>query len=285
MVQQGSESGMLDATAVADTEARRREVLPLVQRATFSKSDWLMHLSHEMRTPLSAILGFAQLIDSGRPSPSASQKRSIDRILEAGWYLDKLINMTRDLALIESGTLPLSLEAIPLASVVLDCQTLMESQAQGRGVRLTFLPCETACAVSADRVRLQQVLGYWLSAAIEYSEVDEAVVVDCDTRSAEWIRIGIRDGGGGSSRERPAQHCRPVDSLEKRAIGMDGVGIGLLLAERLVELMGGAIDAQSTEGTRNVFSFSLKRMLLPLAASRTNAAATPAAKAIEGYPT
>jgi signal transduction histidine kinase len=87
-------------------------------------------MSHELRTPLSAILGFAQLIESGTPQPTlSSQKRSIDQILKAGWYLLELINEILDLALIESGKLSLSMEPVSLPEVMYECEAMVEPQA------------------------------------------------------------------------------------------------------------------------------------------------------------
>ena len=87
----------------------------VAEQANLAKSEFLSSMSHELRTPLSAILGFAQLIESGLPAPTTSQKRSLDQILKAGWYLLDLINEILDLALIESGKLSLSLEPISLS--------------------------------------------------------------------------------------------------------------------------------------------------------------------------
>ena len=90
-------------------------------KANVAKSDFLSSMSHELRTPLSAILGFAQLMESGMPAPTASQKRSIDQILKAGWYLLDLINEILDLALIESGKLSLSMEPMSLSEAMQEC--------------------------------------------------------------------------------------------------------------------------------------------------------------------
>jgi signal transduction histidine kinase len=73
------------------------------EKANRAKTDFLSSMSHELRTPLNAILGFAQLMESGTPLPTPSQKRNLDQILKAGWYLLELINEILDLALIESG--------------------------------------------------------------------------------------------------------------------------------------------------------------------------------------
>jgi len=233
------------------------------QRANSSKSDLVTRMSHEMRTPLSSILGFAQLMDSGAPSPTISQKRSIDRILQAGWYLEKLINMARDLALIESGALSLSLQPVPLAAVMRDCQAMIAAQAQLRGVRVTFPSFEATWIVSADRIRLREVLGNLLFAAIESSEMDAEVVMNCESGS-EWIRFGINAGGDEISAKRLSGHFRPSDGPEQEASAVDGMGLGLLLARRLVELMGGTFGEERNSGGGKAFLFDLRRTLVPV---------------------
>src|ERR1700726_3733885 len=101
-----------------------------LERATLAKSDFLSSMSHELRSPLNAILGFAQLMESGSPLPTPDQKTSIDQILQAGWYLLDLINEILDLAMIESGKVSLSKEPMSLSEVLSDCQAMIEPQAQ-----------------------------------------------------------------------------------------------------------------------------------------------------------
>ena len=93
----------------------------VAEKANLAKSNFLSSMSHELRSPLNAILGFAQLMESESPAPTATQKASIDQILQAGWYLLELINEILDLAVIESGKLTLSLEPVALADVMLEC--------------------------------------------------------------------------------------------------------------------------------------------------------------------
>src|SRR6202048_4293393 len=128
------------------------------EKANLAKSDFLSSMSHELRSPLNAILGFAQLISSESPPPTPSQMASIDQILHAGWYLLQLINEILDLAQIESGKLALSREPTSLAEVMLECQDMIEPQAQKRGITMTFPNFETPYFVDADRTRLKQVL-------------------------------------------------------------------------------------------------------------------------------
>src|SRR6185369_16785639 len=116
----------------------------VAEKANLSKSEFLSSMSHELRSPLNAILGFAQLLESGSPLPTASQKGSIDQILKAGWYLLELINEILDLALIESGRLSLSLEPMSVVEVMHECQAMIEPQAKKSGIRMSFPQFETS---------------------------------------------------------------------------------------------------------------------------------------------
>src|ERR1035437_5588305 len=136
-------------------------------------------MSHELRTPLGAILGFAQLMESGSPQPTPPQKRSIDQILKAGWYLLDLINEILDLALIESGKLSLSVEPVSLDDVLHECETMVGPQAQKHGISVSFTRLEIPCFVNADRTRMKQVLINLLSNAIKYNKPGGTVTVTC----------------------------------------------------------------------------------------------------------
>ena len=150
------------------------------EKANLAKSDFLSSMSHELRSPLNAILGFAQLINSDSPPPTPAQTASIDQILHAGWYLLELINEILDLAQIESGKLALSREPTSLTEVMLECQAMIEPQGQKRGIEMTFPQFDVPCFVDADRTRLKQVLINLLSNAIKYNQPNGTVVVDVD---------------------------------------------------------------------------------------------------------
>src|ERR1700734_4216126 len=247
----------------ADNSVRKRVELELqdamaaAEKANLAKSDFLSSMSHELRTPLSAILGFAQLMESGAPSPTPLQKRSIDQILQAGWYLLELINEILDLALIESGKLSLSLEPISLAEVMHECQAMIEPQAKKRTVGVAFPHFDIPCFVKADRTRVKQVLINLLSNAIKYNRLGGTVVVDYITSIPGRIRICVKDSGEGLTPDKLAQLFQPFNRLGQEANAEEGTGIGLVTTKRLIELMGGAIGAESAVGTGSVFWIEL----------------------------
>ncbi len=245
----------------------------VAEKANLAKSDFLSSMSHELRTPLNAILGFGQLMESDTPPPSPSQQASINQILQAGWYLLDLINEILDLAMIESGKLSLSLEPVALREVMLECRTMMEPQAQERGIQMTFAECDSPYFVDADRTRLKQILINILSNAVKYNKRGGTVVVGCGPATApNRIRVTVTDSGAGLPPEKLAQLFQPFNRLGQQATTEQGTGIGLVVTKRLVELMGGTIGVESTVGTGSVFWFELGSSPAPKTAAEVEAA-------------
>jgi PAS domain S-box-containing protein len=255
------------------------------EKANLAKSDFLSSMSHELRSPLNAILGFAQLINSDSPPPTPSQMASIDQILRAGWYLLHLINEILDLAQIESGKLALSLEPTSLAEVMLECQAMIEPQRQKSGIRMTFPQFDIPYFVNADRTRLKQVLINLLSNAIKYNQANGTVVVDCARSTPERIRVSVKDTGAGLPPDMLVQLFQPFNRLGRERSTEEGTGIGLVMSKRVVELMGGEIGVESTAGVGSVFWFELNSAVAPqLAVDIAEPAAIAQAQVQHGAP-
>jgi PAS domain S-box-containing protein len=255
------------------------------EKANLAKSEFLSSMSHELRSPLNAILGFAQLINSDSPPPTPTQTASIDQILHAGWYLLDLINEILDLAQIESGKLALSREPTSLAEVMLECQAMMEPQGQQRGIRMTFPQSGMPFYVDADRTRLKQVLINLLSNAIKYNQANGTVVVDYTASTPGRLRVSVRDSGPGLSAEMLTQLFQPFNRLGRESSREEGTGIGLVMSKRLVELMGGTIGVASTIGSGSVFWFELNSVDSPqLVVNPAGPAAIALAPAAHGAP-
>ena len=227
------------------------------EEANLAKSEFLSSMSHELRSPLNAILGFAQLMESDAPPPTDDQQQGIEQILSAGWHLLRLIDEILDLAKVESGQVPLSAEPVSLADVLLECQCMVEPQALAHGVTLRF-PRRKGCgSVQADMTRLKQVLLNLLSNAIKYNSVHGVVEVTCAHAQRSRTRISVRDTGQGLTPEQSSQLFQTFNRLEQESGAEEGTGIGLVVAKRLVELMDGEIGMESTPGEGSVFWIEL----------------------------
>ena len=233
-------------------ESELHAALAAADKANLAKSEFLSSMSHELRTPLNAILGFGQLLESGLPAPTPGQKRSIDHILKAGWYLLELINEILDLALIESGKLTLSNEPVSLAEVISECQAMVEPQARSRGIQMAFPVLDTPRFIVADRTRVKQVLINILFNAIKYNRAEGSVTVQA-IPAADCIRISVRDTGLGLAPDQLSQLFQPFNRLGRESGPEEGTGIGLVVTKRLVDLMGGAMGADSTVGEGSTF--------------------------------
>jgi PAS domain S-box-containing protein len=273
--------------AIEEQNVELKRARAAAEKANLAKSDFLSSMSHELRSPLNAILGFAQLINSDSPPPTPAQTESIDQILHAGWYLLELINEILDLAQIESGRLALSREPTSLTEVIFECQAMIEPQGQKRGLKMSFPVFDFPCFVDADRTRLKQVLINLLSNAIKYNQANGTVVVDVDRvrGTPERIRVSVKDSGAGLPPDMLMQLFQPFNRLGQERSAEEGTGIGLVMSKRLVELMGGEIGVESTVGFGSVFWFELNSTTAPhLAVDRAESGASPKARVPDGAP-
>jgi PAS domain S-box-containing protein len=261
--QQAEEERKRFEQALKETNAKLEIAKSAAEKANLAKSEFLSSMSHELRSPLNAILGFAQLMETAAPAPTASQTKSIAQILQAGWYLLKLINEILDLAGIESGQVSLSKESVLLSEVMAECQAMMEPQAQERGIRMTFSGFEIPVFVTADRTRLKQIVINLISNAIKYNQEQGTVMVDCTAGAPGRIRISVKDTGAGLLPEKLAQLFQPFNRLGQEAGNVAGTGIGLVVSKRLAELMGGVIGVDSTVGVGSVFWCELASAAAP----------------------
>jgi signal transduction histidine kinase/CheY-like chemotaxis protein len=249
------------ATDVTDRKAIEADLiaaLAAAETASQAKSNFLLQMSHELRSPLSSILGFAQLIEGGQPPPAPAQQDNVKQILNAGWYLLGLINEILDLTAIESGNTLVASRVVCLADVLDDCQAMIAPQAQRSGIQVEFPVVDRSCRVLADPVRTKQVLINLLTNAIKYNRAAGRVAVRCSAAPTQPVRISVEDTGQGLTPAQLEKLFEPFNRLGQELGSEAGTGIGLVICKRLVELMGGRMSAISTAGVGSTFWFELE---------------------------
>jgi PAS domain S-box-containing protein len=214
------------------------------ERADRAKSEFLSRMSHDLRTPLNAMLGFAELLDMD--NLTADQRESVTQILEAGRHLLNLMNEVLDITSIESGNLTLSPEAVAIPEIVDRMVTLMRPLAAPRQIDVQALPSAGRdLHVRADRLRLTQILLNLMSNAIKYNRVGGRVTLSCDDAGEGRIRLSVTDTGAGIRPEKLAQLFTPFERLGADQTGIEGTGLGLALSRGLAEAMGGTLGVRS----------------------------------------
>jgi PAS domain S-box-containing protein len=221
------------------------------ERASRAKSEFMARMTHELRIPLNAVLGFSQLmLGDTQAALDGVQRDRLERVCSAGSRLLAVIEDILDVAAIEAGTLPLVMESVSLDALLDEVQRCFRRAESDHGIRLTVQP---ACGwVRADPKRLRQVLANLVDNAIKYNRADGSVHVAARQRTgrdgkAQW-EIAVRDCGRGLTREQQRRMFEPFDRLGAERHDSEGAGIGLTVVRRLVEFMGGSLDTSSTPG-------------------------------------
>ena len=226
--------------------------LDAAARASLAKSDFLSQMSHEMRTPLNVVMGYAQLLDfAGDLNPT--QQENVQKILKGGQHLLALVNDVLDLTKVESGQIELAMESVDLAGFAEEARELILPLAAARQITL-HMEVPANLQVRCDRVHLKQVLLNLLSNAVKYNRAQGLVHLFCRVRpDTGVVRISVSDTGAGIAADKQHRVFNAFDRLDAERGQIEGTGIGLLISKRLTDAMGGRIGFDSVQGQGSTF--------------------------------
>jgi len=250
----------------AEQALRDKQAAELASRA---KSEFLSRMSHEMRTPLNAVIGFTQLLrlqPQGEPGKVAEYA---EHILRASEHLLGLVNEVLDLQRVEEGRASLRPRPVELAPFLEATLELLRPAAQARSIALTH-QVPAGRWVQADDRALRQVLMNMVSNAVKYNRAGGWVTVSLLEGSPGRCVIGIEDTGSGLTDDQLARLFQPFERLGHESSGIEGSGLGLVITRSLIEQMGGTVSLSSIPGAG-----TLARIDLP--AADAPATAAPAA--------
>jgi signal transduction histidine kinase len=221
------------------------------ERSNHAKSEFLANISHELRTPLNAILGFSEFMGA-EPYGTLGDSRYrgyVEDIRKSGAHLLALIDDILDMTRVEAGRLELHEADVDLAEAIAACMTMMRTAAAEGGVSLSCRQLEAPIIVRCDARLLRQVLLNLLSNAVKFSPAEGRVRIQAEIGSDGGLRIEINDNGIGIAEADMSLVMSPFGQVESAlSRNHHGVGLGLPLTKRLVELHGGRFELTSTLG-------------------------------------
>jgi signal transduction histidine kinase/DNA-binding response OmpR family regulator len=250
-------------SAIALTNARLYQQLEVQSRelATTSqhKSDFLASMSHELRTPLNAVIGFSEvLLERMFGELNERQADYVEDILGAGRHLLALLNDVLDLSKVEAGRMDLDITTFPAGDAIQSVLALVRERASQHGVDLRFDSADAPGHITADELRLKQVLLNLLGNAVKFTPEGGTVTVRAWTGGPE-VFITVSDTGIGIAE---SDRSRIFDSFQqgtRSSSSSEGTGLGLTLSRRIVELHGGRMWLESEVGLGSTFGLALPR--------------------------
>ncbi len=246
-----------------------------------AKTAFLARWSHDLRTPLAAVLGYAELLDDRAGSSlTADQRADLRRIETAGKHLLALVNDVLEIASTDAREVLLRDEAVDLVQVARDAIDLVAATAAAEHIAITLEEPPAALWARGDHTRLLQVLTNLASNAVKFNRQGGQVRVRLLEGGARKVRIEVIDSGAGIESSHLPKLFQPFERLDAMARGIPGTGLGLATVKRLVEAMGGEVRVRSQPGEGSCFSVELLQADEPLMTSRP--ADTPVAAAAPG---
>jgi signal transduction histidine kinase len=241
-----SEEELLKAIVVADA-------------ANTAKTTFLAGMSHELRSPLTAILGFAEMLDQVYPDGlSQRQHEYLKDIRTSAGVLLELIERLLDLSLFESGRTDIRPAPVDVAACLEKARTILAPLARQYGVALSIEgPGDDRTAVLADPTRLAQILVNLGSNAIKYNRHGGRAEISVRVTAAGGLVVKVADTGVGIPDRFHAQVFQSFNRLNQDISGIPGVGLGLALSKHLAHAMGGDLTFESGEGQGSTFFLTL----------------------------
>ncbi|MBT5470960.1 MAG: response regulator [Nitrospina sp.] len=228
------------------------------EKANKAKSDFLAKMSHDLKTPLNAILGYTELmiVDPDEPLDDGSID-NLNQIFQAGNHLLELINDILDLSAIEAGKLKVVIEKIDVISIIQESLVLIRPSASKNSIKIIDETQDlNSIIVLADSLRLKQILLNLLSNGIKYNIIQGTLTVSL-IASGDKATVNIQDTGPGIPEDKIETLFEKFNRLGAEKTNIEGTGIGLNICRNLVDLMSGSLNVESELGKGSCFSITI----------------------------
>lgn len=235
-------------TRAARVQQRRAE------SASEGKSRLLANVSHEIKSPIAGVIGIGELWRDGKLGPATdSQVEMAEMLVKTARQIETLAYDLLDVSRAEAGAVSVDLKPVDVASLLEETRRGAMLRPEAQSVRIDLAPSAERLVVRADSIRLSQILSNLTSNAIKYGKSGGVVRLKASTASDGWVRIAVTDQGPGLTEAKQAELFEPFNRLGMEKSAVEGHGIGLALAKRLVELQNGRIGVDSQPGQGATF--------------------------------
>lgn len=230
------------------------------EAASQAKSQFLANMSHDLRTPLNAVIGFSEILSLEAVGElNDRQKDCINDILESGQHLLSLINQILDLSRIEAGKFELNYSQVQINDLVETTLIFVKEKAAHKGIDMSTEFSNNEMTVETDKLRLKQVLINLIGNAVKFTPHKGKISIKVDKGESEKnIFFSIEDTGTGIREEDMSKVFNTFEQADSSYTKeYEGSGLGLALSRRIVELLGGKIWVESEFGKGSTFSFKI----------------------------
>lgn len=249
-----------DVTQLREMQKKLQEALAAEEHANKAKSDFLSRMSHDIRTPMNAILGMTTIAGAHIDDPERVAD-CLGKITVSSKLLLSLINEVLDMSKIESGRIVLAEEPVNLAELVHGVVTMVQPQIHGKNlVFKTYIKELTHETVVSDMQRLQQLLMNLLTNAVKYTREGGSVLMEiserpCDRPGMAYYRFIVSDTGIGMKPDFLGRIFQPFERADDEEIqAVQGTGLGLSICKSIAEMMGGSLQVESEYGKGSCFT-------------------------------
>ena len=257
-----------DVTTERAAKEALRQAKEAAEAADRIKSSFLATMSHELRTPLNSIIGFTGILLQGLAGPlNLEQAKQMGMVRDSARHLLALINDVLDISKIEAGELRVGCEPFDMARSIQKVAAIVHPLAEKKHLVLHVQVDPAIGAMVSDERRIEQVLLNLLSNAVKFTESGAVTLqaqrledfrVDAQSERAPAVQVSVTDTGMGIKEEDMALLFTPFRQIDSTlARKHEGTGLGLAISRRMVELMGGRIEARSTWGQGSTFTVTL----------------------------
>lgn len=247
---------MHDITNERAAARKLSEARDIAEQAARLKSDFLARMSHELRSPLNAIIGFSELLQD--TALDRHQKDHLDKVQAAARHLVMIINDVLDLSKVEAGKLRIETVPFYLVTAVKPAIDAVAPAAAEKGVELVvYVDPAVPQPLMGDPLRLTQILMNYLSNALKFTEKGEIYLTVAPDRDGR-LRFAVQDTGIGMTPDQVARLFQSFTQAEDSTARLyGGTGLGLAICRQLAELMGGEVGVDSSQGQGSIFWASL----------------------------